>query len=159
MVGEIRFPVGRKIDDEFFTYRVLGNAKKLALTTKRCYAYRQQPGSVMHQKNPVKAMEGIQAKQARLAYIQKNFPRLESQAKQELLMACVFAMQTCRRERTGQEKKQAMKELRSVIDGLGQVDLSGISSGKRKLLLQLAGKCPEIISGMLNFLIDIHVLT
>jgi len=25
-VGDIRFPVGTKIDDEFFTYRVLGNA-------------------------------------------------------------------------------------------------------------------------------------
>lgn len=158
VVGDIRFPVGRKIDDEFFTYRVLGNAKRLALTTKRCYAYRQQPNSVMHQKNPVKAMEGIQAKQERLAYIQKNFPNLENQAKQELLMACVYAMQTYRKERTGQEKKQAMKELRAVIDGLGQLDLYGIPSGKRKLLMQAACRCPELISGILNFLIAIHVL-
>lgn len=27
-VGDIRFPIGTKIDDEFFTYRVLGNAKR-----------------------------------------------------------------------------------------------------------------------------------
>lgn len=159
MVGDIRFPVGRKIDDEFFTYKVLGNAKKLALTTKRCYAYRQQPYSVMHQKNPVKAMEGIQAKQERLAYIQKNYPDLENQAKLELLMACVYAMQTCRKERTGQEKISAMKELRSVIDKLEQPDLSEVDSGKRKLLLKMAMKYPEMISGLLNFLIDIHILT
>ena len=47
-VGDIRFPVGTKIDDEFFTYRVLGNAKRLVRSSRKLYAYRQQPDSVMH---------------------------------------------------------------------------------------------------------------
>ena len=159
MVGDIRFPVGRKIDDEFFTYQVLGNAKKLARTSSPCYAYRQQPNSVMHQKNPVKALEGIEAKQERLSYIQHHFPALETEAKQELLLACVYAMQTCRKERTGEERKRAMKVLRDVIDSLQPVDLSDVQSAKRKVLLKVAQCCPEVLSGVLNFLIDIHVLT
>ena len=157
-VNDIRFPVGRKIDDEFFTYRVLGNAKKLALTTKRCYAYRQQPNSVMHQKNPVKAMEGVEAKCERLIYIRSRFPKLENEAKLELLMACVYSMQACRKEQTGHEKAQSMKKLRSVIAGLGKLDFSGITSCKRKLLLRMAARYPEAVSGVLNLLIDIHVL-
>lgn len=27
VIGNVRFPVGNKIDDEFWTYQVLGNAK------------------------------------------------------------------------------------------------------------------------------------
>ena len=47
-VGDIRFPEGNLIDDEFFTYKVLGNARKLAHSCACMYAYRQQSGSAMH---------------------------------------------------------------------------------------------------------------
>lgn len=42
LIENVRFPNGKKIDDEFFTYKVLGNAKVLAHSSKICYAYRQQ---------------------------------------------------------------------------------------------------------------------
>ena len=42
MIGQIRFPEGNLIDDEYFTYRVIGNAKKLARSSACMYAYRQQ---------------------------------------------------------------------------------------------------------------------
>ena len=36
-IDDMRFPVGSGIDDEFWTYRVLANARKLAYTNKRLY--------------------------------------------------------------------------------------------------------------------------
>ena len=44
----VRFPEEKGIDDEFFTYQVIGNARKLVRTDAALYAYRQQECSVMH---------------------------------------------------------------------------------------------------------------
>ena len=158
VVGDIRFPVGTKIDDEFFTYRVLGNAEKLIRSEKRCYAYRQQPGSVMHQKNPVKIREGIRAKQERLVYLQEYFPELENAAKRELLMACVYALQGYRKDLEKTQRKAASREICSVIEQLDAVDVSE-GSAKQKLLMKAAMRWPEAVAAVLNFLIDIHILT
>ena len=157
-IGDIRFPVGTKIDDEFFTYRVLGNAGKLLRSDCRCYAYRQQSGSVMHQKNPVKIREGIRAKQERLAYLHKSFPQLEDEAGRELLMSCIYALQGYRKELDSSARKQASREICQVIDQLGPVDVSDVSA-KQRLLLRMAQKWPETVAALLNFLIDIHILT
>lgn len=113
----------------------------------------------MHQKNPVKAMEGIQAKQNRLAYIRKNFPALENKAKKELLMACIYSMQSTKKDLSGDARKRAMNTLRTVIMDLQPMDFSDDEAGKRKLLMQAACRCPVLVSGVLNVLIDLHVLT
>lgn len=48
VIKNIRFPIGKKIDDEFRTYQVLGNTRKPVYTNKILYAYRQQYDSVIH---------------------------------------------------------------------------------------------------------------
>lgn len=158
VIGTVRFPVGTKIDDEFFTYRVLGNAEKLICSDFCGYAYRQQPGSVMHQKNPVKIQEGIRAKQERLGYLQQRFPQLENEARRELLMACIYALQGYRKDLDRKSEKQASREICQVIGQLGTIDLSTVSA-KQRLLLQAAQKWPVAVAAVLNFLIDIHILT
>lgn len=155
-VGDIRFYVGSMIDDEFFTYRVIANAEKLVHSSARMYAYRQQPGSVMHKKNPVKKLEGLRAKQQRLELLKQRLPELVDMAKVELLLACIYAMQTWLRE---EDRKPAMEEIRSLIRNIRPVDLSCADSAKQKLLLQAAVRQPEAVARVLNFLFDIHVLT
>lgn len=81
-VGDIRFPVGTKIDDEFFTYRVLGNAKRLVRSTRKFYAYRQQPDSVMHGGFSLRRLEGVQAQEQRLAYLKRICRRWNMRAGQ-----------------------------------------------------------------------------
>lgn len=43
----VQFPVDRKHEDEYVTYRVLHRATRIALTTTPCYFYRQRPKSMM----------------------------------------------------------------------------------------------------------------
>jgi len=158
-IGDTRFFVGSMIDDEFFTYRVIGNARRLAHSSARMYAYRQQPGSVMHRKNPVKKLEGLRAKKQRLAWLKENLPALTEMAKVELMLACIYAMQTCLRDLSGTEKENAAEEIRDLIRQLQPLDLSCADSAKQKLLIQAAVRWPEAVAKILNFLIDIHVLT
>ncbi len=92
-IGEIRFPPGTKIDDEFFTYRVLGNAKRLVRSEKQVYAYRQQPDSVMHDGFSLRRLEGIQAQEQRLEYLKEHMPELVYEGRANLFLHCQYAMQ------------------------------------------------------------------
>ena len=159
VVGDIRFPVGTKIDDEFFTYRVLGNANKLILSGRVCYAYRQQSGSVMHQKYSLKRLEGLTAKAQRLEYLRKHMPALVEAAQEELTMACLFGMQGTLECLTGEERQKARELIYRTLEQIGELPLGRISSAKRKILLFCSRRWTEATARILNFLIRIHVLT
>lgn len=159
VIGDIRLPVGTRIDDEFFTYQVLANAKRLVRTSGKFYAYRQQPGSVMHQKNPIKKLEGLRAKKQRLAFLQEKLPELVDMAKMELMLACIYAMQTILRDLKGAARKEAGWEIRELIRDMQPLNLDCADSAKQKLLIRGAVHSPEAVAKILNFLMDIHVLT
>ena len=114
-VGDIRFPVGTKIDDEFFTYRVLGNAKRLVRSTRKLYAYRQQPDSVMHGGFSLRRLEGVQAQEQRLAYLKTHMPSLEYEGRANLFLYCQYAMQMSIQYLSGEELRQAKESLLSLI--------------------------------------------
>ena len=158
-VGDIRFPEGNLIDDEFFTYKVLGNAKKLAHSSACMYAYRQQSGSAMHKPYSLRRLQGLDAKCQRLSYFEERFPGLIREAKADLLMTCLGAMQGCLRSLTGEELETARAKLNEVLLEIAPVDIPEGTPPKRKLLLKAAGKHLEQTAKALNFLIDIHLLT
>ena len=159
VVGKIRFPEGNLIDDEFFTYRVLGNARKLAHSTACMYAYRQQAGSAMHKPFSLRRLQGLDAKMQRLEYLRCRFPALEWEARSDLLMTCLFFMQGCLRSLTGEELETARKKLADVVSKVTPLEIPPDLSSKRKLLLRLSQKNLEGTAKLLNFLMDIHLLT
>lgn len=117
-VGDIRFPVGTKIDDEFFTYRVIGSAKRLVHSDKKLYAYRQQPDSIMHSGFSLRRLEGIQAQEQRLAYLQAHMPSLEYEGRANLFLYCQYAMQVSLKYLSGEEQKLAMDSIQKTISRL-----------------------------------------
>lgn len=142
MIGNIRFPVGTAIDDEFFTYQVLLNANKLVRSDKVCYAYRQQPESIMHQKYSLKRLVGIQAKQQRLQCLKEKMPSLVYEAETALFFFCVYAMQMSLRHLKGEELESA----RAIIHGAVK-ELKPLMPGKQ---LSLAGNL-RLILGQIWF--------
>lgn len=159
VIGSIRFPEGTKIDDEYFTYQVLGNAQKLVLSEKVCYAYRQQQGSVMHQMDPMKRLEGVEAKRQRLRYLTAYMPALVYEAKVELFFSCLYAMQGCLRSLPTEELERARRVLYGVLEEVKPLSPSRMISVKKNVVLMLAQTSFEGVCRMLNFLIDIHVLS
>ncbi len=53
LLQDIRFPVGRKIDDEFFTYKLICSAKKIVNINNVLYNYRMRQSSVMNDNNNI----------------------------------------------------------------------------------------------------------
>lgn len=158
-VGAIRFPEGNLIDDEFFTYRVLGNAKKLAHSSACMYAYRQQSGSAMHKPYSLRRLQGLDAKLQRLTWLRERFPGLVREAKADLLMTALGAMQGCLRSLSAEEMEEARRRLGGILAQIGPVEIPDGTSAKRKLILLAARKHLERTAAVLNFLIDIHLLT
>ena len=157
-VGDIRFPEGNLIDDEFFTYKVLGNAKKLAHSSACMYAYRQQSGSAMHKPYSLRRLQGIDAKLQRLGYFEQRFPGLVREAKADLLMTCLGAMQGCLRSLNGEEMDAARKKMNEIMTQITPLEIPEGTPAKRKLLLKAARGHLEGPAKILNYLIDIGLL-
>ena len=158
-VGDIRFPEGNLIDDEFFTYKVLGNARKLAHSCACMYAYRQQSGSAMHKPYSLRRLQGLDAKLQRLGYFEQRFPGLVREAKADLLMTCLGAMQGCLRSLNGEEMDAARKKMNEIMTQITPLEIPEGTPAKRKLLLKTARGHLEGTAKILNYLIDIGLLT
>lgn len=158
-IGCARFPVGTKIDDEFFTYLPLSKAKKLASISGRLYAYRQQSGSIMHQPFSLNRLQGIQAKEQRLAYLRQNMPELVEEARVELFDSCLFSMQASLRWLRGEELERARADIRRVLRDNLPMKPKETDGLKRKILMAAARKNFEGTCRVLNILQDLHILT
>lgn len=155
VVDGIFFPEGNLIDDEFWTYRVLGRSEKLVHSEARMYAYRQQPDSAMHKPFSRKRLQGMQAKLQRLTYLDQRMPQLVDLAAEDLWMTCLYAMQGSLKSLRGEELRLARREIGAVAAQLPPVTPD---SGKRRLLLALARHTLPGAARLLNGLIDLHIL-
>ena len=92
LIENVRFSEWKKkkIDDEFFTYKVLGNAKVLAHSSKICYAYRQQMDSIMHVISETNRLQAVEAKIQRHAYIKENFSCAGKYQRKRFMVYLVF---------------------------------------------------------------------
>jgi glycosyltransferase involved in cell wall biosynthesis len=136
VIGDIRFPVGTKIDDEFFTYRVLGNAKRLVLSNRVCYAYRQQPESVMHSQNVSTRLQGLRAKTERCDYLGEHFPELLAMARAALWFSCLYNGQLFLQQCPQGQCTDAFGALRAILNNYPLLPYSG--SVKERIWLTLA---------------------
>ena len=68
-------------------------------------------------------------------------------------------MQECLRSVSGADLKKARAYIRSVLDSILPLTPNPAASGKKNLLLKLAQVNFEGTCRLLNFLIDIHLLT
>lgn len=154
MIADIRFPVGTKIDDEFFTYKVLGNAKRLAHCDRVLYAYRQQPDSVMHEGYSLRRLEGLQAKLERLEYLKEKFPQLQREGKLILFFSCMYALQMCKKHLGKDEQRKAWKEISQILQKAGPVSLKDGFNGKEKIWIALSKLSFPMTCDIRNFLFE-----
>ena len=115
VVGSIRFPSGTGIDDEYWTYRVIGNSRELVHIPDVLYAYRQHPGSVMHSLTIPKRLRAIEAKIQRHEYICAHYPNHVSLCRKDLCMSCIYQGQFIQRTFSRDEAAESMAYLTKVV--------------------------------------------
>ena len=113
-IGNVRFVEGKKIDDEFWTYRVLGNAERLVLIHDKLYCYRQHTNSVMHQGYSKENLVSIEAKTMRQIYLQRMYPEQADKGQINLFFTCVYHGQMALKYLKNNERKTALAYLKKI---------------------------------------------
>ena len=88
LLGE-EFPVGKLHEDEFFSYRILAKAEKLAYVDVPLYYYLQRQGSIMTSIS-IRHLDSLEAGLQRLTFLEKHYPRLYRTDKVTFCTACLL---------------------------------------------------------------------
>lgn len=72
------FETGKYHEDEFWTYKVIGNSKGIIKICDVLYFYRQNPTSIMGKSYNLSRIDGLLAIRERVYFMQKHFPKLEN---------------------------------------------------------------------------------
>lgn len=118
VIGDIRFPVGKTNEDEFWTYQVFGRAGRVCRIEDTLYNYFQRPGSIMNAGYSLKRLHGLEAKQARQRYIETHHPQLVAQARADLWLSCVYAAQMSLKYLSGSDFETARKTIDRYRSGI-----------------------------------------
>lgn len=114
LVKDILFPIRKYHEDVFWSYLVVGRARRVCVFDRPCYHYVQRSGSIMSEKYSLKRLDSLEAKFMMVQYIEDNMPELKNIAKMELWFSCIYAMQMlmyyCPRE-TVEIGERAIKEI------------------------------------------------
>lgn len=113
--GVIKFPYSTLIDDEFWTYQVIGAARKLVHVPDVLYAYRQHDQSAMHKTFSLKRLEMLDARRERLDYIREQFPNLVSKAEVGLWGSCLYSCQMSLAYLSAEERPLALRKVKETL--------------------------------------------
>lgn len=134
------FAVGKTNEDEFWTYQIFGNAKKIVKIQNPMYYYYQRPDSIMGAGYNLRRLHALEAKAQRQEYIDCRFPALSSLARRNFWGSCIYAGQMSLlhlRKAERETARQTIDRLRGQVP-LKQEDLQGI--GKKEALWLRLGK-------------------
>ena len=139
VIADILFPKGKTNEDEFWTYRVFGNAKKAAKISDVLYFYFQRPGSIMGETYSLKRLDALEAKLQRQQYIDSKFPKLSQQARLNLFGSCIYAGQMSLIHLSREQRSIAKAKIYEIVRqcGISFEECAGVD-GSNKVWFTLA---------------------
>lgn len=150
LLKNIRFPQGKYIDDEYWTYKIFLNAKYISKLDLITYYYRQHENSTMGKSYSVRRLDAIDALYERYLTIKKTFPRLEYLALKSFLLCCIFNFQKLCMECDLDKNKQYRQGIKEKYCCLIQNSNLSKFSFKEKILISSFYKSPYIIAKIRN---------
>jgi glycosyltransferase involved in cell wall biosynthesis len=115
LVRDIRFPVGKYHEDIFWTWQAVARAQKVSIFDTPCYYYVQRSGSIMAEKYTPRRLDAIEAKQQRLAFLIKEYPRIAEYARKDLAFSCMYHGQLAIRDLDVSGRKAVLAKLKAVL--------------------------------------------
>ena len=128
------FEVGKQHEDEFWTFQVFGEAKRITKITRTMYFYLQRGSSIMGNGYNLRRLDALEGKWNRRKYIEKHYPGLVLQAKLDFFGSCIYLLQCVLKYMSGKEKRQAISRIRKYkkMCGISFSDIKTVRSGVRK---------------------------
>ncbi|WP_426351361.1 glycosyltransferase family 2 protein [Alloiococcus sp. CFN-8] len=135
----IYFEIGKTNEDEFWTYKVFGRARKITKIFDVLYLYFQRENSIMSTSYNIKRLDALEAKVQRQQYITEFFPELSIVSKDNLYSSCIYNGQMTLKYLNGSEQEKAKKIIYEIAKLYRPTknDIA-ILVGSEKIWIQLA---------------------
>ena len=132
-IGSISFAKGKTNEDEFWTYQVFGQAKRVVKISDVLYNYYQRPDSIMGAGYNLKRLDALEAKTQRQQYLERCFPELRTDAKISLYFSCVYAGQMALKYIPKQELQTAKERINQYVNlcQLQNDEVSALTGGSK----------------------------
>lgn len=104
---KVPFEKGKLNEDEFWTYQIFGQAKKVSKVNKEMYFYLQRETSIMGNNYNLRRLDALEAKLNRQKYIEDKFSEISTISKIDLYGTVMFAYQSVLKFMSGTDKKRA----------------------------------------------------
>lgn len=152
-VAGIFFEKGKFHEDVFWSYQVIGNAKRVSIIDHVGYYYWQRADSIMGEQYSLKRLDAMEAYCRRYGYIKANFHALENLAAISILQNCIYNGQMAQLYLPKNEKKQAFRYLKQIYReyDMDSIEKKNLKSTHR-LWLKLAGISLELSCRIKNLL-------
>lgn len=115
LIEGIYFETGKYHEDEFWSYKIIGCAKKVAAIDYIGYYYWQRSDSIMGEQYSLRRLDAIEAKVERQNYLGNYYPELLTYGKINLAFACMFHGQNAIQTLGNNELKKAVHFLVETI--------------------------------------------
>ena len=110
LIKDIPFEKGKYHEDVFWSYQVIGQAKRVSVITDSFYNYVQRVNSIMGEGYSAKRLDALEANQLRCEYIKKRFPDLYDNALYAYIGSCHYQLQCALRTNQPKEIIDNIKE-------------------------------------------------
>jgi len=150
VIGGIRFPKGKYIDDEYWTYKVIGNAANYVFTDSVYYYYLQHSESAMGKDYSLNRLDALDALMERVNYMKELFPNLVPKAEKSYFGSCRFHFQMLCYYSELDPRKTYRKEILNRIKTLDEELVISLYHGKYKMWAKAFMAAPYMTSRVRN---------
>lgn len=118
IVESIKWPEGKSHEDEFWTYRAIGQSNAVCHIDVPMYFYRQHPQSVMHRQFSIKSLDCMEAIKERYIYIRYNYCELLSLAYNSLFGTILYSCQCALKLSNAKDRDTCIAQIKECYDFL-----------------------------------------
>ncbi len=134
LIKDIPFEKGKYHEDVFWSYQIVGRAKKISVIVDSFYNYVQRSNSIMGEGFSAKRLDSLEANELRCKYMKKNFPELYDNALYVYIGSCHYQLQCAVRANQPKEIIENIKN-RTVFRKTGHP--ARVIAFKQKILYYL----------------------
>ena len=151
VISAIEWPEERAHEDEFWTYKAIGQSNAICCVNEPMYFYRQHAQSVMHKPFNFKSLDCMEAIKERYMYIVDNYPELTTPAYQSLFGSILYSCQCALKLQDTSERNLCLKRIFNCYQFFCQQPVM-ISSMKDRIWFYMSHISLKFTGHIRNFL-------
>lgn len=151
LLKNLRFPLGRINEDEFFTYKAIADSGKIAVTTAEYYFYYMNSDSIMHKERDYLPLDFMDAYAERISFFHNRGDTIaEELSRKEYAVRLMLLYSRCLKNRNNKNDKSYI--LSSYRETWRSVNRKSLVDVRERFLLDMFMRFPNQTSRVLGYM-------